>query len=149
MQRVLKGQVSVEGQVIGAVHQGLAIFVGFQPSDDEKAIQYIIDKVLHLRIFEDEDGKMNRSLVDIQGGLLIIPNFTLYGDCRKGRRPSFSSAASPKEAEEQFEQLMEKAYEIGEKTGILIQRGQFQADMKVELMNDGPVTLIVDSDKIL
>ncbi|NLP46198.1 MAG: D-tyrosyl-tRNA(Tyr) deacylase [Epulopiscium sp.] len=149
VQRVLKGQVTVEEEVIGSVNQGLVVLIGFQSTDDEKTIQYMIDKIFNLRIFEDQEGKMNRSLVDIQGGLLIVPNFTLYGDCRKGRRPSFTSAAPPQQAEVLFQKYIEKAYEVGEEKGVFIQEGQFQADMKVELVNDGPITLIIDSDKIL
>lgn len=149
VQRVQKGQVMVAGESIGAISQGLVILLGFQPLDDEKSTDYMLEKVFHLRIFEDTEGKMNQSLVDIQGELLIIPNFTLYGDCRKGRRPSFSKSASPSQAEEMFNEFIKRAHEKGKEFDILIQQGKFQADMQVEIVNDGPVTLIIDSEKMI
>ena len=144
VQRVNRAQVSVEGQVIGAIQRGLLVFVGIRKEDTEKDLQWLADKIIHLRIFEDTEGKMNKSLADIEGEMLIISQFTLYGDCRKGRRPGFSNAAPPLHAEPLYQQFIA---EIKTK-GIQVATGTFQADMQVELVNDGPVTLLLDSEKI-
>lgn len=144
LQRVTKAGVTVNGKVIGEIGKGIMVLFGMLDSDDDKVIDYMLDKVIHLRIFEDEDGKMNLSLQDIGGELLIVPNFTLYGDARKGRRPGYSSGASPDVAAGIFDRLVEKAKELPIKK---VATGQFQADMKVDLINDGPVTLLLDSEK--
>ena len=143
LQRVLKANVSVNNNIVGQINKGIVIFVGFISSDNDKVIEYIIDKVINLRIFEDENDKMNLSLIDVKGELLIIPNFTLYGDARKGRRPSYSNAASPKDAELIYNNFIEKA----KKLDLNVQTGIFQADMKVEIVNDGPINILIDSDK--
>ena len=144
VQRVKQATVKVEGQVIGEIGKGLLILVGFLDTDDIKEYDYILDKIIGLRIFEDDNDKMNLSVKDVDGDILIVPNFTLYGDCRKGRRPSYSVAAKPDKARIIFEQFIKRANEKYNK----IQKGMFQADMKVELLNDGPVTLLLDSDKV-
>lgn len=143
IQRVSYGKVTVDGKIIGQIGKGAMVLLGIHSTDQEKTITYILEKIMHLRIFEDEEGKMNRSLWDMQGELLIVPNFTLYGDCRKGRRPSYSTAAAPQDAEMIFDAFVKQA----QNTGLSVQTGQFQADMKVEILNDGPVTLLLDSDK--
>ena len=120
------------------------VLAGFIPTENEEVMDYMLQKAVNLRIFEDENDKMNLSLLDISGELLIVPNFTLYGDARKGRRPGYSNAASPAEAEGIFEKLKSEAQKLGVKT----QFGVFQAYMQVELENDGPVTLLLDSDRL-
>ena len=145
LQRVTSASVTVDGQVIGEIGKGIMVLFGMLGTDDEKTMDYMLDKVANLRIFEDENGKMNLSLLDIGGELLIVPNFTLYGDSRKGRRPGYSSGAAPDVAAGLFERLCEKAKEMPIKK---VATGQFQADMKVALVNDGPVTLLLDSEKI-
>ncbi|MCI8342533.1 MAG: D-tyrosyl-tRNA(Tyr) deacylase [Firmicutes bacterium] len=143
VQRCGYAKVSVEGNVVGNIGAGLMVLVGFLPQDDEKTMDYMLDKIVNLRIFEDENEKMNKSLLDVNGELLIVPNFTLYGDARKGRRPGYSTAASPAEAEGKYAEFVKKAVEFP----INVESGIFQADMKVELMNDGPVTILLDSEK--
>ena len=145
IQRVKHASVAVDGNVCGKIGQGLMILLGVGKNDAESDMRYIADKLLSLRIFEDENGKMNKSVCDISGELLIISQFTLYGDCRKGRRPSFDSAMKPQEAEAMYKSFVEYIKQSGLKT----ETGIFGADMKVELLNDGPVTLILDSTKIM
>lgn len=145
LQRVSQASVTVDGQVIGEIGKGIMVLFGMLGTDTEKTMEYMLDKVVNLRIFEDENGKMNLSLQDIGGELLIVPNFTLYGDARKGRRPGYSSGAAPEVAAELFAKLCEKAKAMPIQK---VQTGQFQADMKVALINDGPVTLLLDSEKL-
>ena len=142
LQRVLEASVKVDDKCIGSISQGIVALVGFNDTDNEKTMSYALDKILNLRIFEDEEGKMNLSLIDLNLGLLIIPNFTLYGDCRKGRRPSFSTAAKVEDARN----LYEKFINMSKEAYSIIETGEFQADMKVLLINDGPVTLLIDTD---
>ena len=144
LQRVSRGSVAVEGKTIGEIGKGVMVLFGILGTDDEKTMEYMLDKIVNLRIFEDENGKMNLSLLDIEGEILIVPNFTLYGDTRKGRRPGYSSGASPEVAAKIFEQLCEKAKSMPIKK---VEMGQFQADMQVSIVNDGPVTLLIDSEK--
>lgn len=144
LQRVKYAKVTSEGTISGTINKGIVALIGIIPTDDDKVIDYMLEKIINMRIFEDADEKLNLSLLDIKGELLIVPNFTLYGDARKGRRPSYSSAASPKEAEIIFKRLIEKA----EKLSLKVQSGVFQTDMSVELNNDGPVTILLDSDKV-
>lgn len=144
VQRVSSSYVEVGGEVKGAIKKGLTILLGISEDDDVKDIDYMVEKIINLRIFEDEEGKMNLSLLDIGGELLVISQFTIYGDCRKGRRPSFVKAAKPTKAEKYYEIFVEKCLEKGIKT----ETGVFQADMNVQINNDGPVTIIVDSEKI-
>lgn len=144
VQRVTKASVEVEGQMIGQIQKGLMVLIGIKGDDTEKDMDYIINKISGLRIFEDAEGKMNLSVQDIAGEILIVPNFTLYGSAVKGMRPSFIASGSVSEAQIKYEKFMEKLRQ----GNVPIQCGQFQADMKVELLNDGPVTILLDSDKL-
>ena len=144
VQRVAWARVVIDGKNVGEIPKGIMLLIGFAADDNEAAMDYMIDKTLHLRIFEDADGKMNLSLADIDGGLLVVPNFTLYGDTRKGRRPGYSSGASPAVAEGIYNRFIEALKSKYSK----VETGVFQAEMQVELVNDGPVTLLLDSTKI-
>lgn len=145
VQRVKSSKVEVDGKVIGSINGGLNVLLGICKDDTQKDLEYLVNKVLGLRIFEDKNGKMNKSLLDVGGELLVISQFTLYGDCRKGKRPSFIEALSGDEAEKLYEEFVEKCREVlGE-----VQTGEFGADMLVSIENDGPVTLIIDSKKII
>ncbi len=141
IQRVTQSSVSVGGQIVGRIGPGLLVLLGVARQDTEKDADFLVEKIMHLRIFEDEDGKMNRSLVDIGGQMLVVSQFTLLGDCRKGRRPSFVQAAPPETAESLYQYFVDR---IREKR-IPVQTGRFRAMMEVSLVNDGPVTLIVES----
>lgn len=141
LQRVSSASVKVDGNIIGEIGNGIVVLAGFIPEDGEKAFEYIAEKLIHLRIFEDEGGKLNRSVLDIGGGLLLVPNFTLYADCRQGRRPSFSASSPAETARIQFEAFCR----IVKDKFSAVQTGEFQADMKVSLVNDGPVTLILEA----
>jgi len=143
VQRVSSSKVTVDGELTGKIDKGLLVLLGVTHEDTSKDVDYIIDKVLNLRIFEDENEKMNLSLKDVSGELLVVSQFTLYGDCRKGRRPSFSSAARPEVATKLYEEFIEKA----RKEGIVTQTGQFGAHMMVDLTNDGPVTILLESNR--
>ncbi len=145
IQRVLNASVSVDGNISGEINRGIMVLVGFKDTDDDKTIEYMLDKIINLRIFEDKNDKLNLSLKDVDGELLIVPNFTLYGDARKGKRPSYSSGASPKDASIIFDKFVEKSKQYGLKK---VGTGIFQADMKVSLINDGPVTILLDSERI-
>ncbi|MFA6074388.1 MAG: D-aminoacyl-tRNA deacylase [Negativicutes bacterium] len=143
IQRVRQAAVVVNDQVVGAIGQGILVLLGVSKEDTLQDVGYLAEKIANLRIFSDADGKMNCSVKDIAGELLIVSQFTLYGDCRKGRRPSFDSAASPQLAEELYEKFVEhcRAMRIGVSTG------KFQADMQISLQNDGPVTFVLNSKK--
>ncbi|GAB6077059.1 D-aminoacyl-tRNA deacylase [Desulfurobacterium crinifex] len=141
LQRVLSGKVVVSGETVGEIGQGIVVLVGFEKGDINSYIDKMVDKIVSLRIFEDVAGKMNLSVKDINGSLLIVPNFTLAADCRKGRRPSFQSSEDPERAEEMFKRFVEKCKELG----VEVQTGIFGADMKVHIVNDGPVTFILTS----
>jgi len=143
VQRVSQANVKVDGKIVGEINKGLLVLLGVGKEDNEKDLDYMIDKILGLRIFEDEKGKLNLSLIDIQGELLVISQFTLYGNVKKGKRPSFTDAADPDIANRYYELFIEKAREKGIKT----EHGIFGADMKVSLINDGPVTILIDSHK--
>ena len=143
VQRVTRASVEVDEKIVGKIDNGFLVLLGVGQDDDETDLKYIVDKIVGLRVFEDENEKMNLSIQDVNGSLLVISQFTLYGDCRKGRRPSFDTAKNPKEAK----QLYEKACECFKSLGINTQTGIFAADMKVDLLNDGPVTLLLDSKK--
>lgn len=143
VQRVTRASVQVEGETVGRIGAGLLILFGVGEDDGPSDLDWIIDKIVGLRIFEDEEGKMNRSVQDTGGEILMVSQFTLYGDCRKGKRPSFSTAAPPEQAKGLFEQAVKKVREFG----IHVETGVFQAEMQVELVNDGPVTLLIDSEK--
>ena len=141
IQRVQSARVEVENQVIGQIGEGVLVFLGVGHEDNEEDCQYIADKISNLRIFHDDQGKMNRSLLEITGWVLLVSQFTLYGDARKGRRPGFSDAAPP----EMGERLYRKTAERLSKNGLTVETGQFQAHMQVHLCNDGPVTILLDS----
>ncbi|HJP13782.1 MAG: D-aminoacyl-tRNA deacylase [Nitrospinota bacterium] len=142
LQRVRKSSVSVSGEVVGEIGGGILALMAVAPGDSEREVRYMADKISNLRIFPDEAGKMNRSLLDTGGEMLVVSQFTLYGDCRKGRRPSFVATASPEVAEALIEKFIEEVETIGVKTAA----GRFGAMMEVELINDGPVTLLLDSE---
>jgi D-tyrosyl-tRNA(Tyr) deacylase len=141
VQRVTRADVTVEDEVTGAVKDGLVVFVGVEEGDTQTDLSYIVDKVAGLRIFEDDNDKMNRSVLDVGGRVLWISQFTLLGDARKGRRPSFSMAASPDIARSMYEQ----GGKMLEEKGISVACGRFQEHMHVNLLNDGPVTILLDS----
>lgn len=143
VQRVNFSSVEVEGQVVGKINKGINVLLGVEEGDSSQDVKYMADKIVNLRIFEDADDKMNLSLLDVKGEMLCISQFTLLGDCRKGRRPSFISAARPDVANELYKQFCEAVRELG----IHVETGVFQADMKVDIQNDGPVTVLVDSKK--
>lgn len=144
IQRVRSARVVVDGQPIGAIGHGLLVLVGVANEDGPADVQYIAAKVRELRVFEDEAGKMNRSVGEAGGSILVVSQFTLYGDCRKGRRPSFDTAAPPPIARALYDDLVRQLREGG---AIPVETGAFQARMDVELVNDGPVTLLLDSRK--
>ena len=141
LQRVTGASVSVASEVVGRIGQGLVIFVGVANGDTEKDAQYLAQKTVSLRIFSDEAGRFNLSALDIKGELLVVSQFTLLADTRKGRRPSFIEAAPPAQAEELFERFVEQA----RATGLKVETGRFQQYMQVEIHNDGPVTILLDS----
>ncbi len=143
VQRVNFSSVEVDGQVVGKINKGINVLLGVEEGDLSQDVKYMADKIVNLRIFEDADDKMNLSLLDVKGEMLCISQFTLLGDCRKGRRPSFISAAKPDVANELYKQFCEAVKELG----IHVETGIFQADMKVDIQNDGPVTVLVDSKK--
>ena len=143
--RVRSASVEIDGQIVGQIEKGFLILLGIGPNDTEKECRYLAEKALGLRIFEDENGKMNLGLADVDGQVLVVSQFTLYGNCRKGRRPSFVGAAGP----ELGEALYEKFLDICRELGYEPQHGRFGADMKVESVNDGPVTLILDTVELM
>lgn len=143
VQRVKEASVTVDGVLTERIGAGLLVFVGVEKGDGDKEIELISDKVLGLRIFEDEDKKMNLSVVDTQGALLLVSQFTLLGDARKGRRPSFNRAERPERAKETFDQLTFKLRE----SAVPVKTGEFQEMMDIGLINDGPVTILIDSRK--
>lgn len=143
VQRVKRASVTVEGEVVGKISAGFLVFLGIGQEDGEHDLTWMIDKLMGLRIFEDEQGKMNRSILEVSGDVLLVSQFTLYGDCRKGRRPSFSTAAPPEKAKIWFE----RAVEAMRHAGLKVETGIFQAEMDVELINDGPVTILLDSER--
>lgn len=144
VQRVSRAQVTVADELTGAVNKGLLVLVGVTEGDTEKDAQYLADKVTGLRIFEDENGKMNLSVKNVGGEILSVSQFTLYGDCRKGKRPSFDKAARPEAAN----MLYEKFNELCRQQGVQVETGVFRSHMQVELVNDGPVTILLDSSKL-
>ncbi|MEJ2234921.1 MAG: D-aminoacyl-tRNA deacylase [Syntrophobacterales bacterium] len=143
VQRVSEASVSVETEEVGRIDQGILVLLGVGQDDGLGDAIYMAEKVVHLRIFADEQGKMNRSLLDVGGGLLAVSQFTLWGDCRKGRRPSFIAAAEPSKAEKLYEAFLRHAGSLG----VTVVTGRFQEMMEVSLVNDGPVTLLLDSKK--
>ena len=140
VQRVLRSSVSVKDEVIGEIGRGLMILFGAEKGDGDEAVNALADKVLNLRIFADDQGKMNRSCIDIEGEILVVSQFTLAGDCSRGRRPGFDNAAVPEEAKRLYQNFIEKLAE----SKLNIQEGRFGADMQVDIVNDGPVTFILE-----
>lgn len=141
LQRVTQARVSVQGEVLGSIDRGFVLLVGVGPKDTERDAEFLADKCVNLRIFEDSEGKMNLSLLDVGGDALVISQFTLYGDCRKGRRPSFTQAGPPEKAETLYTTFMD----LLRQRGIRVEGGRFGAKMLVEIRNDGPVTLMLES----
>ena len=145
LQRVTGASVRVANEVVGKIGQGLVVFVGVASDDTEKDVQYLAQKAVNLRIFSDDAGRFNLSVLDIKGQLLLVSQFTLMADTRKGRRPSFIEAAPPEQAEELFEQFVKQV----RSTGLRVETGRFQQYMQVEIHNDGPVTILLDSKEKL
>ena len=144
VQRVTEASVTVNGETVGAVGPGLMVLIGVSTEDTDADLKYMADKVPNLRIFDDENGVMNRSVLDVGGSILAVSQFTLYGDARGGRRPSYIRAAKPEEANAMYERLVE----AWRAKGIHVETGIFRTDMKVSLVNDGPVTILLDSEKV-
>ena len=144
VQRVKNSSVSVQGETVGKIGKGLLILLGVGHNDTEADASYLVAKVIGLRVFEDEQDKMNLSVQDIDGSVLVVSQFTLFGDCRRGRRPSYSEAARPEEAVRLYNKFVEELRSLG----LTVATGVFQAHMQVEIVNDGPVTLMLDSKKL-
>ena len=143
VQRVTRAQVTVNGEVTGRISRGLVVLLGVGNADTQSDADYLADKIVGLRIFDDDNGKMNLSVLDIRGEVLVVSQFTLYGDVRRGKRPSFDAAAPPQPARELYEYFVARI----RATGLLGETGRFQETMQVELVNDGPVTILLDSAK--
>lgn len=143
VQRVTSSKVLVGDETVGNINRGLLVLLGVTHDDTSKDVDYMVDKILNLRIFEDENDKMNLSVRDIEGDVLVVSQFTLYGDCRKGKRPSFTEAAKPELANKLYEEFVE----IAKQHELRVQTGKFQTHMLVDISNDGPVTMLIDSRK--
>jgi D-tyrosyl-tRNA(Tyr) deacylase len=143
IQRVSRASVTVDGEVVGKIERGLLVLLGVTHPDTETAADYLAEKIAGLRIFEDDAGKMNLSVTEVDGAILAVSQFTLYGDVRKGRRPSFDDAARPEQARKLYEYFVERIRALG----LHCETGRFQEMMQVELVNDGPVTILLDSEK--
>jgi D-tyrosyl-tRNA(Tyr) deacylase len=141
VQRVSQSSVTVDHQTVGEIGRGLMVLLGVARRDSEKEAAYLAEKIVHLRIFEDQDGKLNRCLLDVGGSMLVVSQFTLLGDCRKGRRPSFGEAAGPEKAEALYAHFVQKV----EQMGVATATGRFRTTMQVSLINDGPVTLVLET----
>ena len=144
IQRVKSASVTVEGEVVSEIRVGLLVFLGVAQEDTPADVDYMASKIANLRIFEDDEGRMNLSILDVGGEALVVSQFTLYGDCRKGRRPSFIHAARPEKADPLYQAFMDEISRLG----VPVKAGIFQAMMDVELINDGPVTMMLDSNKL-
>lgn len=145
VQRVREARVTVDDELIASIGEGLVVLLGVKHGDNSSDVQYLVDKIANLRVFEDDNGKMNLSALELSKEVLVVSQFTLYGDCRKGRRPSFTEAADPTEANALYRQLVESLTKLG----LKVQTGQFQVQMLVEIFNDGPVTLLLDSSRMI
>lgn len=143
VQRVISSSVSVDGNVIGKIDKGFNVLIGLSKDDNLDDLNYIKDKIINLRVFHDENDKMNLSLLDVNGDILAISQFTLYGDCRKGRRPNFMEAKGGDEAKELYDEFIK----LLRSSGLKVETGEFGAEMKVEIINDGPVTILLDSKR--
>ena len=144
VQRVKSANVQIDGQLVAEIESGLLIFLGISIDDQQPDIDYLIRKIANLRIFRDDDLRMNKSLLDVGGHALVVSQFTLYGDCRKGRRPNFSQAAKPEKAHQLYQVFVNQLLQLG----VDVKTGVFQATMEVELTNDGPITILLDSKKL-
>lgn len=144
VQKVLRAKVTVDGETVGAIDGGLLVLLSVETEDSADDVRYMSDKIANLRIFEDDEGKLNRSVLDCCSAVLMVSQFTLHGDARKGRRPSFSKAARPEQAEALYEDCVQQLREAG----LTVETGRFQTHMQVELINDGPVTILLDSKKL-
>ncbi len=144
LQRVSRAEVRVDGRVVGRIGRGLLVLVGIAAGDSAETAKQLAEKIVNLRVFDDGEGRMNRSLAEAGGEILCVSQFTLYGDCRKGRRPSYDRAASPDEARSLYESFVASLRALG----VKVETGEFRAMMEVELVNDGPVTLLLDSGKL-
>jgi D-tyrosyl-tRNA(Tyr) deacylase len=144
VQRVLFARCEVDGQVVSEIGRGLLVFLGIGKGDSAPDIDYIVDKILHLRIFEDENQKTNLSISDVNGSIMVISQFTLYGDVRKGRRPSFDGAMPPEEAERLYNEVVSRL----RTSGIKVETGRFREMMRISLINDGPMTILLDSGRL-
>jgi D-tyrosyl-tRNA(Tyr) deacylase len=145
VQRVAHARVEVNGEVVGSIDRGLLVYLGVAVNDTSRDTEWLANKVQNLRIFEDEQGKMNRDVADVKGGVLVISQFTLLGDCKKGNRPSFALAMPPQEAEQMYESFVASVRDKGRDKGVSVSTGRFRADMKVHSLNDGPITMLIDS----
>lgn len=145
VQRVTNANVEVEEKIVGEIKSGIALLLGIEDEDKDADFDYIFKKVTNLRIFDDEDGVMNKSLLDISGELLVVSQFTLYGDARKGNRPSYIRAAKFEQGKKYYEKFIEKSKELN----IIVASGEYGADMKLSIVNDGPVTILLDSSKVI
>jgi D-tyrosyl-tRNA(Tyr) deacylase len=143
VQRVTSARVTVADRPVGGIRRGLLVLVGIARGDGGEAVSWLVDKIVGLRVFPDDDGRMNRSVLEVDGGVLLVSQFTLYGDCRRGRRPSFDGAAAPAEARALYEGLVDGF----RGRGVAVETGTFQAHMRVHSINDGPVTILLDTDK--
>lgn len=144
VQRVLQSDVTVENHITGSIGRGIMVLLGVEVDDNEMDLTYMVEKITGLRIFDDEQGKMNLSLADVGGAILVVSQFTLYGDCRKGKRPGFTQAAGPEKAIQYYRKFVEQCIE----RDFVVEEGVFQADMLVRIHNDGPVTILLDSKKL-
>lgn len=145
IQRVGRASVTIDHEIRGSIEKGFLVLIGIGGGDDEQIADKLVKKLVNMRIFEDEEGKTNLALRDVGGGLLLVSQFTLYADCRKGNRPSFTGAAKPDEAERLYNYIVQKCRE----QISVVEQGEFGADMKIDLLNDGPFTIVLDSEDIL
>ena len=144
LQRVKKASVSVSGKEVGSIKKGLLVFLGVGTNDTSDDLDYLVSKITNLRVFQDKNGRMNLNLLDIRGSMLVVSQFTLFGDCRRGRRPSFTGAAPPEAAQSLYNDFIRETQQLG----IRVSSGVFQEMMEVSLVNDGPVTFLLDSKKL-
>ena len=144
VQRVCSASVTVDGRTVGSIERGLLVYVGVGRGDTDADVAYIVDKILHLRLFADGDGKMNLSVLDLSGSVLVVSQFTLFGDCRRGRRPSYVTASDPETARQQYEAVVARL----RRDGLHVETGEFRTMMQVDSINDGPVTVLLDSSKM-
>ena len=144
VQRVCSASVAVDGRTVGSIERGLLVYVGVGRGDADADVAYIVDKILHLRLFADGDGKMNLSVLDLSGSVLVVSQFTLFGDCRRGRRPAYVTASDPETARQQYEAVVARL----RRDGLHVETGEFRTMMQVDSINDGPVTVLLDSSKM-